>query len=211
MRNVDITPVCKFTMSSGVGSLGNNTACVMAQAAILDALDKGKPIVDLTDKLDCACPVLRKLAITLNDGRWWADDLQRTRILRPLLTLILDSKSSLTVTAKRAELAAKFAEYVIDIINANSCHSWFLSIDPESFLSDVRSNAREAAHHADAFALYQLPYDSHVAITSAEDAAWSAGVLAEEAVIAIGDKSPEDLLKLRTELLSVWMQCEAIR
>ena len=114
MRNVDLTPVCNYTMSSGLGSLENNKVCVVAQAAILDALSKGQPITTLTDVLDCACPVLRVLAIALNDGGWWDNDQERTKTLRPLISLLLDSKRDSVVTAQRAVKASLFAKHAAE-------------------------------------------------------------------------------------------------
>ena len=114
MRNVDLTPVCNYTMSSGLGSLENNKVCVVAQAAILDALSKGQPITTLTDDLDCACPVLRVLAIALNDGGWWDNDQERTKTLRPLISLLLDSKRDSVVTAQRAVKASLFAKHAAE-------------------------------------------------------------------------------------------------
>ena len=123
MRNVDLTPVCNYTMSSGLGSLENNKVCVVAQAAILDALSKGQPITTLTDDLDCACPVLRVLAIALNDGGWWDNDQERTKTLRPLISLLLDSKRDSVVTAQRAVKASLFAKHAAEYAAESAAES----------------------------------------------------------------------------------------
>jgi hypothetical protein len=49
--------------------------------------------------LECACPVLRTLAIAINDSE----------IEQSLIPALLDSKISVNVTAKRAQLAADYA------------------------------------------------------------------------------------------------------
>jgi F0F1-type ATP synthase epsilon subunit len=199
MRNVDITPVCKYTMSSGIGSIENNQACVMAQAAILDALDKGRYIGDLTDELECACPVLRGLAIALNDVRWWESDIERTRTLRPLLTLILDSRREPDVTAKRAALAAGFAQIAAKYAEAATKSAMFAA-----------ESAAESAKYAKYAAAdgYQIGY---LAMFAAESAEWAARYAKCAAQYAAMFASVEKLKPLRDELLRVWMACEALQ
>jgi hypothetical protein len=106
--NVDLCPVIHLEMGCGVGDaiidgfhVDGQTACLVAQANILDALAKGRSISEPTDKLDCACPMLRRLAIYLNDGNWWTDDQERTERLRPLIPLLLDSVGDLDQTKRR--------------------------------------------------------------------------------------------------------------
>lgn len=93
--------IAPLIMCSGVGD-GKTTACVMAQAATIDALRKGKTLDAPTDEMECACPVLRRLAIKLNDGPWWKGNLDRTDYLRPLIPLLLDSRGSRDLTLRRA-------------------------------------------------------------------------------------------------------------
>jgi hypothetical protein len=109
-REVDISPLADYTMPSGVGCLKKHQACVVAQAAILDKLSRGEEITEITDTLECACPVLRVLAIALNDIGWWASDQERQDTLNPLRLLLLDSRRGPAITAQRAAKAAVFAE-----------------------------------------------------------------------------------------------------
>ena len=85
--------IAPLIMCSGVGD-GKTTACVMAQAATIDALRKGLTLDKPTDEMECACPVLRRMAIRANDANWWASDAERTEHLRPLIPLLLDSRVS---------------------------------------------------------------------------------------------------------------------
>ncbi len=87
-------------MGEGVGD-GAHTACVMAQAVMVDHLRKGKPMGCLTDKLDCACPMIRNMAINTNDNPWWKGKKDRTEALRPLIPWILDSKGSNELRQRR--------------------------------------------------------------------------------------------------------------
>lgn len=92
--------IAPLIMCHGVGD-GKTTSCVMAQAATINALRQGKTLDAPTDEMECACPVLRRLAIRLNDGAWWADDMERTAVLRPLIPLLLDSRGDVDLTLRR--------------------------------------------------------------------------------------------------------------
>jgi hypothetical protein len=92
--------VAPLVMCRGVGD-GKTTACVMAQAATIDALRKGLTLDKPTDQMECACPLLRRMAIFANDTDWWKNDAERTEYLRPLIPLLLDSRASEAVTWKR--------------------------------------------------------------------------------------------------------------
>jgi len=92
--------IAPLLMGSGVGD-GKTTMCIVAQAATIDALRKGKTLDKPTDQMECACPLLRRMAIRANDTDWWASNEERTEFLRPLIPLLLDSKHSESVTWKR--------------------------------------------------------------------------------------------------------------
>ena len=100
--------IAPLIMGSGVGD-GQTTACVMAQAACIDALRKGKTLEKPTDEMECACPVLRRIAIRLNDTEWWKSNEERTEILRPIIPLLLDSRGDKKLTDKRVFFAADHA------------------------------------------------------------------------------------------------------
>ncbi len=97
--------IAPLVMCSGVGD-GKTTACVMAQAATIDALRRGLTLDEPTDEMECACPVLRHLAIRGNDTYWWKDDMERTEYLRPLIPLLLDSRGDEKLTLKRGFFVA---------------------------------------------------------------------------------------------------------
>lgn len=92
--------IAPLVMCSGIGD-GKTTACVMAQAATIDALRKGLTLDAPTDQMECACPVLRRMAIYANDAKWWQSDAERTEHLRPLIPLLLDSRVSEATGWKR--------------------------------------------------------------------------------------------------------------
>jgi len=97
--------IAPLLMGSGVGD-GKTTACVMAQAATIDALRNGRTLDKPTDKMECACPVLRRLAIRLNDTNWWNSNEERTETLRPIIPLLLDSRGNRAITDARVFLVA---------------------------------------------------------------------------------------------------------
>ena len=111
MRKIDLSLVEQYTMPSGIGNLAENKICLVAQANLIDCLEKGLPIEALSDSLECACPVLRVLAICLNDTKWWINNQERTETLRPLISLLLDSNRDSNITAQRGQKAADFAKY----------------------------------------------------------------------------------------------------
>ena len=104
--------IAPLIMSTGIGD-GRTTSCVMAQAATIDALRKGLTLDAPTDEMECACPVLRRLAIRLNDTNWWKDDAERTEVLRPLIPMLLDSHGSDELTWRRAYLCFDNAARVL--------------------------------------------------------------------------------------------------
>jgi len=107
MRTIDFAPIENLVMTNGVGD-ASITACVVAQAAIIEQLQQGKAI-KATDYLDCACPLLRTFAIALNDISWWDSDAERTAVLRPLIPALLDSRVGPLAMSQRARLASDFS------------------------------------------------------------------------------------------------------
>lgn len=85
----------------------------MAQAATIDALRKGLTLDKPTDEMDCACPILRRMAIRLNDGNWWESDTKRTENLRPLISLLLDSRGDRLLTQRRIYFVVNHSVRVI--------------------------------------------------------------------------------------------------
>lgn len=92
--------IAPLLMGEGVGD-GLTTACIMAQAVTIDHLRKGLTLDKPTDEMECACQVLRRIAINLNDGDWWESNEERTEYLGPLIPFLLDSKQSKETTLKR--------------------------------------------------------------------------------------------------------------
>jgi hypothetical protein len=186
MRTVDLSLIEKYEMPAGLGKLENNQACLVAQAAIVDALANGGKITELTDSLDCACPVLRVLAIALNDVKWWDSDKERTEALRPLIPMLLDSRVSPDAVAKRAALASSFAQKAAKY-----------------------TKSTEYAESAESAAEYAAKYPKYAAEYAAEYAKYAAEYAAEYAA-KYAAKSAE-LKTLRGEFMATWLACEAIK
>ena len=64
-----------------------------------------------TDKPECACPVLAAFARVMNDSI--TNDALRTRLLLPLVSVLVGSKSTPAVEQQRAALLARWAVRVI--------------------------------------------------------------------------------------------------
>jgi hypothetical protein len=101
--------IAPLIMGLGVGD-GKNMACLMEQAATIDALRKGLTLDKATDEMDCACRMLRRIAISGNDLDWWESDAERTEFLRPFIPLLLDSRASVATTLRRC---ARWSDAVI--------------------------------------------------------------------------------------------------
>lgn len=97
------TDISGLTFISGAGD-GKQTACLMSARSLLD----GRPFGDQHPSA-----VLRRIGIRINDGPWWNDDVERTRVLLPLA---LDKRLCATkcdaspkAEKKRAGMAAHWA------------------------------------------------------------------------------------------------------
>ena len=101
--------IAPLIMGKGVGN-GSDYACLMAQAATIDALRRGLTLDKPTDQMECACRLLRNLAINANDMDWWESDAERTEFLRPFIPLLLDSRASPATTLRRC---ARWSDVVI--------------------------------------------------------------------------------------------------
>ena len=130
--------IAPLIMGPGVGD-GQTTACVMAQAATIDALRKGQTLDAPTDKMECACPILRCMAIQLNDGNWWDSNEERTEALRPLIPLLLDSRVSGPAYLKRAMRCADAAVRRLTPLRLE----WIAKHRTGQMADDLRAGAKE--------------------------------------------------------------------
>ena len=99
MNTMELTPeelnlLKRFHMGNGLGDYEQGNACVMACAVALWRFRHGEELGEATDELDCVCPVLRRLAIRLNDGVWWpAGEAERTAVLIPMVPRLLGTNN----------------------------------------------------------------------------------------------------------------------
>lgn len=206
--------IAPLIMGSGVGD-GKTTACVMAQAATIDALRRGETLEAPTDEMECACPVLRRIAIRLNDTNWWKSDMERTEVLRPLIPMLLDSRGNKSVTDRRVFLAADNAVRVLtpmrlDWIAANT-KSEKIKTDVTAgakalrelgAITDKKSalGARDVCEklRASAYAYASASASAYASAYAYADASASASAYAEK-------------LKYRAALLQLFKDCAAIK
>jgi len=139
---------------NGAGQRENHQLCVMTAVAWA----AGEPH---SDAPECACPVAARIAIRINDGKWWKDDAERTAALLPLVPRLVGSRASREVTIARARLAARwaletaaprslevFAGLMTDQGEANELRAWATKLrrDPRAQVArDAASAARAIA------------------------------------------------------------------
>ncbi len=218
MRKIDLSLVEQYTMPSGIGNLAENKISLVAQANLIDCLEKGLPIEALSDSLECACPVLRVLAIGLNDTKWWVNDQERTETLRPLISLLLDSRREPKVTAQRAQKAADFAkyaakhaEYAAYAAKQTQHAAKYAAEYAAKHAAYAVKHAEYAAKHAES-AAYAAKQTQHAAYAAkhAEYAAYAAGSAAKYAAESAA-YAAKSLRPLRDELLKIWLECEVLQ
>lgn len=130
-RNViDLTPgirakIERLEVTDGIGD-GQRAACVMHCAAIADAARRGESLREPTDQLACCCPVLRTVAIALNDAPWWGGAPERREWLLPLVPMLLDSKGVDETTQRRAMRCADVALH--DFAHASAREHGFVAM-----------------------------------------------------------------------------------
>jgi hypothetical protein len=168
----------------------SNGLCVMELAAWM----AGEPH---SDAPECVSPTIRKFLVQWNDDI--SDDAERTRLLRPLLPLVLDSTASDGVELKRSYLAfdwlvrvhgAAFADLVPSLRRHGDALRELRPICDErsarraaptvrAYLTDAnaaRAAARNAARAAARDAAGDAAWDAagDAAGAAARDAAWDA-------------------------------------
>jgi len=108
MTQAELDLIKEFTFIAGKGDYNAKQACIMSAAVAKWRVEHGEPLGSATDCLDCVCPVVRRLAISINDRSWWKDDAERTDVLLPFVDKILDTKNE-KLTLRRAFLCADYA------------------------------------------------------------------------------------------------------
>ena len=155
--------------------------CVMEAAAYLAGLPH-------TDKPSCVCPVISAFLQVWNDGL--PDDATRDRLLKPLLTRILDTRSTPEVEEQRGYLALDWLVRV--------CTPAFLRLHPElrehadvlSRLAPLRGIADARAASRAYVAAWDAARESPWGVNAAEYAVVCAGGFAARAAWGVV-KDPE--------------------
>jgi hypothetical protein len=82
----------EFLLVEGTGNYLEGTACVLSAARAKWLLSQGLPLGEASDRLECACPLLRKILVEVNDADWWNSDEERTSVLTPWIDILIDSR-----------------------------------------------------------------------------------------------------------------------
>ena len=153
-----------------------------------------------SDKPDCACPVLASFARIMND--FITDDALRTRLLLPLVSVLVGSKSTQEVEQKRAALLARWAVRVIAPIALRAAkldtEADKLAALPEDVDLPV-ANAAANAPYAAAYAANAAAYAANAAANAAAYAAANAANAAANAKVWV---LSADILRKAAEIKS---------
>ena len=101
----------------GLGN-GQDEACVLVAARIKWLISQGLPIGDVSDELECACPLIRMLTIRRNDATP-IDELQTWALT--MVDRIVGSRVDHVTTVKRAESIALYAVRVMVADSMDRC------------------------------------------------------------------------------------------
>ena len=168
-------------------SNGVENACAMEWVHVLDCERRGVDYhVGWTDSPACTCPIIASFVRKLNDRI--GDDAMRTRILRPLLPLLLGTGGDRETMVRRAYIAADFAvrEAAPIALEARGCPedaAKLRALDP-IVDRDSALKARDAAADADAAAASYAAASYAAASYAAADAAADAAAAAAAAAAA---------------------------
>jgi len=101
--------ITDLTLVSGVGDYSAHTACIMSAAVAKWRMEHGEELGEATDSIECIDSPIRRIAIAINDGKWWGSDKERTETLLPFIDQILNTKGSSELTQRRAYKCADYA------------------------------------------------------------------------------------------------------
>jgi hypothetical protein len=93
----------------------------MSAAVALARLKRGEPLGQAADDIVCISPVIRRLAISVNDINWWQDDAERTRVLSPFVPLLPGTHGSVETEIRRAFLCADAAIRIFWPLTLDAC------------------------------------------------------------------------------------------
>jgi hypothetical protein len=173
-----------LTFVIGAGNPAKGTACIMSAAVAKLRVSRGEPLGEATDVLDCACPVVRRLAIARNDLPM--DGELRKQWALPMIDRIIGSRRDDETTRRRAEAVARYAVTVIaaEALRAAGMTDQadrLASLPPTATMGEMRdaADAADAAADADASA-----YVAAAAYAAAAAAAYAADAAAAYAAAA---------------------------
>ncbi len=177
---VDVVKLPKKTIikHGSHGSYGEG-ACAMELVDYLDRRRKGKRVGKtdkLTDAPACVCPALRAFVVSWNDSI--KSDEDRTSILGPILSKLLDTKSTPSVETRRSWMATDwgvrvFAPEWLDLAGLGE-HAKALRYLPEITSRAAAEAAMPAVRAANSAAYAARNAARNAAEDAAEDAAWGA-------------------------------------
>jgi len=200
-----------LTFVRGEGDYDKHQASIMSAAVAKWRLDHGEPLGDATDKLDCVCPVVRRLAVSINNMVWWKTDGERTNILKPLIDNLLNTKGSDELMCRRAYRCADVAvrEFAASALRARGFESEAEELEKLDSIVDKQTAIDACASAADAssasdFASSASDFASSAAASAASAASTSAFAASESAFAASASanrhKSRDRCIELLLEL-----------
>lgn len=141
-----------WTLVEGVGRFKNKESCVMSAEVARLRIEQGEHIGTATDRLECACPVLRHCLVDANDEMWWDDDEERTNILGQFVGHIAGTRND-DLTENR--IAQLYTRAVGDFASCLEKYGFVQYVKP---LREMTFNTKEDFEKFRGFYLNSLPY-----------------------------------------------------
>jgi len=101
--------ITDLTLVTGIGDYSAHTACLVSAAVAKWRMEHGEELGKATDSIECIDSPIRRIAISINDGKWWNSNNERTETLLPFIDQILGTKGSSELTQRRAYKCADYA------------------------------------------------------------------------------------------------------
>jgi len=113
----------------GLGNYDLHQMCVMAMCVAEYRLRRGEPIGAATDKLECVCPLLRQLAIDVNDCVWPSEEARTKWALEMVPKLLNTYDESHEFRRTRAVIQHLVNKVLVPELKAAGYMDWAASLE----------------------------------------------------------------------------------
>jgi hypothetical protein len=192
---------------TGVGNYADGEACVMSEIVAMEREANGVPLNGASDKPSCVCPVIRQLAIRVNDAI--KDDAEREKWALEMIPKMIGTRGD-GKTQARAYLCADRAvrKFAADAMERAGRKDSAASLRGCAVITD-RAKAKKGqrvAHAAADAAAYAAAYAAYAAAAAAAAAAYAADAAAYAAAYAYAADAAADAAAYAAASLQSKMQ-----